>query len=93
MLLQTFFYLNRSLPEIIIHSCSRSKKSTTFVCIAKPIFSDMKKKDKDPEKYNVTTPINEPMLEYSRETAMAFSPPLTDEELENSMSTDEFKKF
>jgi len=49
----------------------------------------MKKKDKHPEEYNEPDKVSEPLADYGTETEMTFSPPLTDEELEDSITGDE----
>jgi len=55
----------------------------------------MKKKEEHPEEYNENSSpnkVNEPLADYGTETEMTFSPPLTEEELEEAMSTEEFKE-
>ncbi|MCD7932524.1 MAG: hypothetical protein LUH15_14880 [Tannerellaceae bacterium] len=55
----------------------------------------MKKKYKHEEENPGNNVLKEPAIQYSKqaETEMTFSPPLTEEELAESMSTEEFKQY
>jgi len=50
----------------------------------------MKKKYDLPEENPENNMVREPMAEYQRATDMKFSPPLTDEELKNAITGDDF---
>ncbi|MCD7901650.1 MAG: hypothetical protein LUH22_17870 [Bacteroides sp.] len=53
----------------------------------------MKKKYKQPEENNGENILNEPLAEYITEKGMKFSPPLTEEELQNAITSDELLEY
>ncbi|MCD7973274.1 MAG: hypothetical protein LUG18_11525 [Candidatus Azobacteroides sp.] len=53
----------------------------------------MKKKYDLPEENIEADKVNEPLTPLNTNTEMSFSPPLTEEELAESMSTEEFKHY
>ncbi len=52
----------------------------------------MKKEYQQPEENNQENQLNEPAVGYGTETEMIFSPPLTEEELENAITGDELRE-
>ncbi|MDH6341708.1 DNA-binding transcriptional regulator LsrR (DeoR family) [Parabacteroides sp. PFB2-12] len=50
----------------------------------------MKKKYEQPQENNEANDLHEPMAEYITETEMIPSPPLTEEELANALTGEEF---